>query len=195
MNTLAELLSSRVMAEVLRLLFVTEGQELHARDMARQAGLADATVRQELARLSGLAIIEARRAGNRTYYRANPIHPLYRDIRNLVLKTSGLVDVLRGALTDPRVQIAFVFGSMASGTAKASSDVDLMVIGTIHMRELAKLLSGVTTTLGRESNPHILTQAEFEERKKSGDHFLTTVLGSPKLFVIGSEHELESVGR
>ena len=195
MNTLAELLSSRVMAEVLRLLFVSEDSELHAREMARQAGLADATVRQELTRLARLEIIEARRAGNRTNYRANPKHPLYPDIRNLVLKTSGLVDVLRDALVDPRVQIAFVFGSFASGTAKATSDVDLMVIGTIRMRELSKLLSGVSAKLGREVNPHILTAEDLSERKKTGDHFLTAVLGSPILFVIGSQDELEAVGR
>lgn len=136
MNTLAELLSSRVKAEVFRLLFGTVGGELHVREIERQSGLADATVRQELKRLARLGLVEARRDGNRTYYRANHLHPLYPDIRNLVLKTSGLVDLLRGALVHPGIRVAFVFGSLASGNENAHSDVDLMVIGTISLRQL-----------------------------------------------------------
>jgi predicted nucleotidyltransferase len=157
--------------------------------------LNESTVRQELQKLARLGIVEARRSGNRTYFRANALHPLYPDIRNIVLKTSGLVDVLRGALTGPRVQFAFVFGSIASGTEQATSDVDLMVLGTIRMRELSGLLTESVATLGREINPHILTLEEFSKRRAAGDHFITSVLASTKLFVIGSEVELEGMGR
>src|SRR5262245_25551522 len=107
MSLLIELVSSRVKAEIFRLLFGTRGRELHVREIERQSGLADATVRQELKRLSRLGVVEARQDGNRTYYRANTSHPVYADIRNLVLKTSGLVDVLREPLTDPDVRVAF----------------------------------------------------------------------------------------
>ena len=195
MNTLVELLSSRVKAEVFRLLFGTIGGELHVREIERQSGLADATVRQELKRLARLGLVEARRDGNRTYYHANKLHPLYPDIRNLVLKTSGLVDLLRRALAHPGIQVAFVFGSLASGNEKAHSDVDLMVIGIISLRQLGKQLSGVATKVGREINPHVFTSEEFVQRKNARDHFLTTVLKAPRLFVIGSEHELETMGR
>ncbi len=116
MNTLVELLSSRVKAETFRLLFGTTGREFHVREIERQSGLADATVRQELKRLARLGVVESRRDGNRTYYRANTQHPLYPDIHNLVIKTSGLVDVLREALTDRGIRVAFVFGSVASRT-------------------------------------------------------------------------------
>lgn len=34
------------------------------------------------------------RDGNRRYYRANSGHPLFSDLQQLVLKTSGLRDVL-----------------------------------------------------------------------------------------------------
>ena len=195
MNTLVELLSSRVKAEVFRLLFGMKGGELHVRELERQSGLADATVRQELKRLARLGLVEARRDGNRTYYRANNLHPLYADIRNIVLKTSGLVDLLRGALAHPGIRVAFVFGSLANGNDNAHSDVDLMVIGTISWRQLGKQLSGAATKVGREINPHVLTSEEFAQRKNARDHFLTTVLKAPRLFVIGSENELETTGR
>lgn len=194
MNVLIELLSSRVKAEIFRLLFGAQAHELHSREIARQSRLADATVRQELKKLLRLGIIEIRRDGNRSYYRANNQHPLYLDIRNLVLKTSGLVEVLRPPLTVPEIQLAFVFGSVAGGNETAHSDVDLMVLGSLGLRQLTKLLSGVSEQIGREINSHVITVDEFKRRKKVGDHFLTTVLAAPKLFVKGNEHELAGMG-
>ncbi len=195
MNTLAELLSSRVKAEIFRLLFGLADAELHVREIERRSGLADATVRQELKRLTRLGVVEPRRDGNRTYYHANTEHPLYPDIRNLVLKTSGLVEVLREAIRHPGIQLAFVFGSLAHSSGNAGSDVDLMVIGTISLRQLAKLLSGVAAKLEREINPHSLSPEEFVKRRKTREHFITTVLSEPRLFVIGSEDELKAMGR
>lgn len=113
----------------------------------------------------------------------------------MVLKTSGLADVLRDALTHPGIRIAFVFGSMATSNGKAGSDIDLMVIGAISLRQLGKLLSGVAAKLGREVNPHVLSPEEFAKRRKTREHFMTTVLGEPRLFVIGSEDELKAMGR
>jgi DNA-binding transcriptional ArsR family regulator len=194
MNMLAELLSSRVKAEIFRLLFGVAPRELHVREIERQSGLADATVRQELRRLSRLGVVESRRDGNRTYYRANLRRPLYPDIRGLTLKTNGLAGVLREALAHPGIRLTFVFGSVAAGAEKAESDVDLMVIGAVSLRQLSKLLSGVSAKVGREINPHVFTAEEFVRRKKARDHFVSAVSGAPKLFVIGSEDELEAMG-
>ncbi len=177
---LAELLSSRVKAEIFRLLFGVAPCELHVREIERQSGLADATVRQELRRLSRLGVVESRRDGNRTYYRANIRHPLYPDIRSLTLKTNGLVGVLREALAHPGIRLAFVFGSVAAGAEKAESDIDLMVIGAVSLRQLSKLLSGVSAKVGREINPHVFTVEEFVRRKKARDHFVSTVSGAPR---------------
>jgi len=194
MDVLARLLSSRVKAEIFRLLFGSGAQELHVREIARQAGLNDATVRQELSRLSGLHLVAKRRDGNRAYYHADAAHPLYPDIRNIVLKTSGLVGALRASLGESGVRTAFVFGSLATERETPSSDVDLMVIGSLSLRQVSKLLSGVPARLGREINPHVLTPDEFAKRRKRREHFLTSVLSTPRLFVIGDENELAAMG-
>jgi DNA-binding transcriptional ArsR family regulator len=195
-NHLAELLSSRGRAEIFRLLFGPARGELHVRELERRTGLSDATIRQELKKLTRLGVVEARRDGNRRYYRANDSHPLYPDIRNLVLKTSGLTDMLREALGGAGdIERAFVFGSVASDNAKAHSDIDLMVIGTISLRQLSKRLSGLEAKLGREVNPHVLTPEEFARRAGERDHFITAVLKGPKLFVVGGEDELRRLGK
>jgi predicted nucleotidyltransferase len=194
MDTLSELLSSRVKAELFRLLFGAEKREVHVRELSRLSRLNIATVRQELRRLSGLGVVTARRNGNRTYYRAEERHPLYREIHNLVLKTSGLVDVLRQALSSANIKVAFVFGSIAAGSEKAQSDVDLMVIGSSSLRELSALVDGADAVIGREINPHLLTPSEFAARRKRKDHFVTSVLEAPKLFVIGTDDDLAELG-
>ena len=189
MKTLALLLSSGVKAELFRLLFGIGTYELHVRELERQSGFALSTVRQELKNLVTLGLVQARESGNRTYYRGNTDHPLYPEIHSLVLKTSGLADVLRDALGDDGIQVAFVFGSVASNAETANSDIDLMVIGSASLRAIVKRLAGISDKLGRELNPHILTPAEFARRKHSQDHFVSTVLNAPQVFVIGDAHE------
>ena len=195
MTNLVDIVSSRVKAELLRLLFGLSQAELHLRELCRQSGLSLGTVQQELRRLTRVGLVIARKDGNRIYYRANPDHPVHRDLCALVLKTDGLAGVLRPALKTPEVTLAFVFGSVARGDTGAGSDVDLLVIGEVGLRKLASLLSGIAGRVGRELNPHVMTPEEFAKRKAARDHFVTAVLRSPKLFVKGTEHELETMGQ
>jgi len=194
MNLLAEILSSSTRAEALRLLFDLSDTELHHREMVRRSGLSESAVRQELVKLVRLDLVRRRQDGNRVYFKANREHPLFPELRGLVLKTVGLPAVLRSRLQVPQVRIAFIFGSLASGQEKAGSDVDLMVIGDLGLRQLADLLSGISETIGREINPHVMTMTEYRKRKKAADHFVARVLEGPKLFLVGTEHELEAMG-
>ena len=195
MNRLAELLSSRARAEIFRLLFSGAGEELHVREIERRSGLNDSTLRQELRKLVRLELVQCRRDSNRVYYRAKTESPLYPEIRNLVLKTSGLSDVLKSALMDKRIRVAFVFGSIARGEEKAGSDVDLMVIGQLGLRDLSRLLSGIEEKIGREVNPHVLREEEFRKRIRAKEHFVSSVMETPKIFITGSQRELETMGR
>ncbi len=194
MSDLSEILSSRARAEIFRLLFSGTGIELHIREMQRRSGLTDGTIRQELRKLARLDLVCGRRDSNRVYYRANAENPLFPEIHGLVIKTVGLVDILREALQDERIRIAFVFGSIARGEEKAHSDVDLMVIGSIRLRPLSGLLSGVSQQIGREINPHLLSEAEFKKRQNEKDHFLTRVMESPKVFIVGNQNDLSAMG-
>jgi uncharacterized protein len=195
MNALAKILSSEGRAEIFRLLFDDRNAEVHVRELGRLSGISESALREELGRLVKLQLVQRRKSGNRVYYRANEQHPIYPEIRNLVAKTVGLAGVLREALADQAVRAAFVFGSAARGEMGAGSDVDLMVIGELGLRRVADLLAGVHGAMGREINPHVFTAAEYRRRLAENDHFLKSVMGGPKLFVIGGEDELAAVGR
>ena len=195
MGILSEILSSKIRAEVFRLLFGVTDQALHMREIERRSGYAIGTIQSELKKLLRLDLVKKRRDGNRLYYRANKEHPLYPDIHHLVLKTSGLVDVLQMTLKPvPDISMAFVFGSVAGHKEKAESDIDLMVIGSIGLRKLTALLSDASMQVAREINPYVLSTSEFTKRKVNNDHFLTRVLEMPKIFIIGSENELNAMG-
>jgi len=191
MSLLDELLSSRVRAGVLRCLMGVHSTELHGRELARRTGFSEAAVRKELRKLTSLGLVEARRSGNRVYYRANTTHPVSPELHRLVLKTAGLVEVVRSALGDEGIRLAFVFGSLAAGHETATSDVDLMIIGDLSLREVALRLESVASTLEREVNPHVLSEERYLGRLSAGDHFVRNVLAGPKLFVVGCQEDLD----
>lgn len=194
MSALAQIVSSRVRAEIFTLLF-GQDQELHLREIARRACLGIGTIQQDLRNLLQLDLVRARRDGNRLYYRANRDHALYPDIRSLVVKTSGLVSLLREALSGQNIECAFIYGSLARNEATGSSDIDLMVIGKVGLRKLTGLLSPSAKASGREINSYLLTPQEFRKRTKSKDHFLTQVLSEPKTFIVGGQRELDAMGK
>ena len=193
MSSLAKILSSKIRAEIFRLLFGTNDKALHMRDIERRSGFVIGTIQGELKNLSKLDLVLKEIDGNRTYYRANKNHPLYNDIHNLVLKTTGLVDVLRNALETQKIKLAFVFGSFAKGEESADSDIDLMVIGNLGLRDITRLLSDTQEKIFREINPHVYSLKEFIKKYKENDHFVSQVAEGTKIFIIGSEDELKAM--
>ena len=71
-----------------------------------------------LARLEAAGLVTVTHIGKQKHYQANALSPVFAELRALVLKTSGLADVLRAALEPlvPRIRAAFVYGSPREGT-------------------------------------------------------------------------------
>ena len=194
MSLLAIMLSSKLRAEIFRIFFGIEDKEIHLREIERRSGFSIGTVRQETAKLVGLKLLIRRKDGNRTYFRANKQHPIYFDIHNIVLKTSGLPDLLTKHLYVPEVHFAFVFGSLASGTENDKSDIDLFVIGTLGLRTISVLLKEPKALVNREINTIVMSQNEFLSKLNSGDHFVNQVMESAKIMLVGAEYDLEQLG-
>ena len=193
MKILSEILSSKSRAAILRLLFDGSEKELHVREIQRRSRFSVRTVRDELEKLLKLDLVQRRKDGNRVYYGAKREHPLYSELVRIVIKTVGLIDILREAVAGHNISVAFVFGSVASGEELATSDVDLMVIGEITLREVTALLSGTDERVGREINPFVITGPEFRKRLRSDDDFIGRVMAGPKIFAIGTQDDLEDL--
>jgi predicted nucleotidyltransferase len=160
--------------------------EYHLRELVRLTGLAPRTVHQELEKLVRADLLVERRDGNRRYVRANERHPLFRPLREIVLKTEGLADVLRDALGSEGIEFAFVYGSIAVAEATAGSDVDLVIVGSLGLREAVRRLGPVHDVLAREINPVVWTRPEFDRRCAENDPFLSRVLAAPTIPIIGA---------
>jgi predicted nucleotidyltransferase len=167
----------------------------YASELARRMGVPSSSLQRELRDLAEVGILKTHRQGNMVYYQADADSPVFPDLRGLLLKTAGLVDVLADALKSVAVNLrtAFVYGSIAAGAEKTDSDIDLMVIGHVSPAELAMPLRRARELLGREINPTVYTAAEFGKKHAADDHFLKQVLDKPKIFVIGNEYELGKI--
>ena len=89
------------------------------------------------------------------------------------------------------IRAAFVYGSVAKATDQSASDIDLMIISdSLTYGEVFGTLERVTSSVDRKVNPTVYTAAEFSKRAGSENVFVTRVIEQPKLWVIGSEHDL-----
>jgi len=175
---------------MLRLLFGASQREMYRAELIGQTRFAQRSVEEELEKLVRLELLTTTKDGNRRYYVANRAHPLYPELHAIVLKTSGLADLLAEALPPAKITVAFVFGSVAASGERAESDVDLMIVGEVTHRAVASDLRAAGERLGREINPHFFTAAEFRRRVAAKDRFLSDVMAKPKLFIVGGEREL-----
>lgn len=182
----ALLLGPRARRAILARTFLDPSRELHLRELVRLTGLAPRTVQQELERLVRADLLTERRSGNRRYVRANGQHPLFTHVRGIVLRTDGLAHVLREALGSEGVELALVYGSIASGTPKAGSDIDLLIVGALGLREAARRLRPAQDILGREIVPVVWTREELERRQRERDAFLERILQRPTVLVAGA---------
>jgi predicted nucleotidyltransferase len=195
-NKLALLFHSEIRAEMLRLLFGAGQREMYRAEIIDRTPFAERSVEEELEKLVRLELLTTYKDGNRRYYAVNQGHPIYPELHAIVLKTSGLKDLLAEVLPSKKIDFAFVFGSIAAAGERAESDVDLMIVGTAGHRDLASALRSAGERIGREINPHFFGPDELKRRLKARDHFLTDVIAKPKLFIIGDENEFNDlVGR
>lgn len=189
---LMDLLFPSARQRVLALLLLQPASAFHLRELARATGTHPGTLGRELDKLARAGLLLRSEQGNQRRYAANTTHPLFGDLAAMFRKTHGVVPVLRDALAPlaPGIRLALVFGSIASGTQSAGSDVDLLVLGHLGFAALAQALFPLHETLGREVNPVLYAPEDFAARVQRGDAFARGIMERPRLFVTGSEDEL-----
>lgn len=196
MNT-AELLFTRYHRVILGLLLVRPDQQFHVRELARMTGFPVGTLNRQLRRLAEGGILLAEKQGNQVRYQANRACPVFEELAGLFRKTTGLAYVVRDALAPEweHVDLALIFGSMASGTARPQSDLDLLVISERGLREIVGLLFPLQEELRREINPVVMTRQEFAAETRKGSGLLRRIMDEPKIFVKGTQHDFEELAQ
>jgi predicted nucleotidyltransferase len=180
---------------ILSLLYGHADESFYLRQLVRETGAGHGAIQREVKQLSDAGLIVRKTVGRQIFYQANRKSPVFAEVRGLLLKTSGVHDVLREALAPlkNRIKIAFIYGSIATQKDRSDSDIDLMIVGDAGLEEIVPRLSNAEKRLRREINPAVYPPDEFRSKAGSGNHFLNSVLRSRKLFILGNEDDLREL--
>ena len=178
---------------VLALLFGQPGRTFYLREIVSRSGTGMGQVQKELEQLVAAGLVLREKRANQVHFHANPEASIYGELLGIVTKTFGIADVLREALArfKDRVRLAFVYGSIAKGTAHATSDIDLLLVADLPPSELAVPLAGLRERLGRKISLVTYSAGEFGAMLRGQHHFISAILDGPKIWLIGNERILD----
>lgn len=186
MDPAAAILFGKTRQAVLVALFQCDEQGIYIRELQRQSGISVGALHHELGRLMEADLVFKQSDGNRVRYSINRSHPIAAPLQEVVLKTCGLPAQIRQALAPLGKSLSFaaIFGSMASGTSHADSDVDMILVGDVTHAEIIEKIQPLEERLGREISFRLYDAKSFHDREKS-DPFLKKVLQRPLINLIG----------
>lgn len=192
MPGLSHILFSQYRSKVLSLLLLHPEEQYHVREIARLTGTQAGTLHKELSLLATGGILTKTLRGNQVQYQANTSCPIYEELRSILRKTSGLVDVLADALAPlaGKIDVAFVFGSVAKGSETSLSDVDILIVGSTTFASITKALHPAQVILQREINPKLYSRAEWKKETAKKSAFMREIMNNPRLYIIGNDKEL-----
>jgi predicted nucleotidyltransferase len=194
-QSLSDALFSGVRQRVLALIFGHPERSFYASEIVRKVHSGTGAVERELARLCRSGLVDVERIGNQKHYRANPRSPIFHELHSLILKTVGLTEPLERFLAPfaDKIKAAFVYGSVAKGTDTARSDIDLMIIAEdLSYPEIYGGLQKAEQLIGRPVNPTVQSLKDWRRKLSQKDSFVRRISAQPKIFVIGSEGDLEA---
>ena len=195
--SIASALFSDSQSRVYAWLFGQPERTYHFSELLRLTGLGSASLQRELRRLAEAKLVHSERVGNLRCYVANAQSPVFDELVALTRKALGTVPLLRAALAplQPRLQAAWVYGSVARQADTAASDVDVMLVGNgLLLGEVLDVLVPLEPQLGRTINPTCYTPLEFAQRRAEPDSFVNRVLLQPTLALIGDADGVEPAG-
>jgi predicted nucleotidyltransferase len=191
-SSIAEALFTKTQQRVLGILFGNPEQSYYTNEIVRYAEAGIGAVQRELKRLESAGLITSRKVGNQKHYQANRAAAIFEELHGIVIKTIGLADILLRALLplQEKVELAFIFGSIAQGKERITSDIDVMVIGSASFEDVVQTIYSSQEALRREVNPAVMSSSDFNSKILQGDRFVSRIVGEPKIFLVGGSDEL-----
>jgi len=189
----ADALFTKGQQRVMGVLFGNPDRSYYTGEIIALSDTGTGAVQRVLARLESAGLVTASHVGNQKRYQANRAASVFTQLHELALKTFGLADIVRDAVSPLASQIdaAFVYGSTAKGEDSATSDVDLMVISdSVSYGDVYLRLEDAAARIGRKINPTIYSRAALRKGVKDRNAFVTRVLAQPKIWLLGDESEL-----
>ena len=191
-NKLTAFLFSNTRRALLTLIYGRPDETFYVNQLMQLTGSGSGAVQRELKLMTEAGVLNRTESGNMVLYQANKLCPVYHELRSFIQKTTGAADIIGKSLlpVSSKIKLAFIFGSIAAGLERKSSDIDLIVVGDVTFGETVTLLSSTEEKLGRELNTLVYPAGEFQQKVKEDHYFLKNVINQAKIFIIGDESEL-----
>lgn len=184
---LEHLIPSQAKRRLLKLFITNPVNEFYIREIAKLTGESPNGVRRELAHLEKAGLVTSRREGNLKYYSLVQDFPFYPELKKIIYVTVGLGDYLGVKFKEPpRIELAFIYGSVAKNTETVRSDIDLFVVGDIDESELHDLVSQIEADIRRSINYVLMSKGEFKKRLSEGESFVKRVMKEEKIMLKGN---------
>ncbi|MGK7296279.1 MAG: nucleotidyltransferase domain-containing protein [Candidatus Wenzhouxiangella sp. M2_3B_020] len=185
---MADALFSSTRQKMLALLFAQPGKAYTLSELIERARAGSGAVQREIVRFvdSGLVLQEG--SGRPKRYRANPASPVHEELCGIARKLFGPAEVVRKALESlrDRIELALVYGSVAKGTDRADSDIDVLIVSDeLLLEDVYSVLEDAEQAVGRKVNPTLYTVEEFRRRRDEGSPFLADVLAGEFIVLMG----------
>lgn len=157
---------SKIRRNILSLFFLEKKDSYYIRELERILGFSAGNIRRELIALKEEGIIDFVKKGNQSHYYLNKKSPIFNEIKSIISKTIGLEFKIKKCLEPiTGIKEAFIFGSFAKEKEHSSSDIDLMIIGSVDEDILIPRISKTEELLGREINYHLISENEWKKGK------------------------------
>ena len=168
-NLFAGLISSKTRIKLLVRLFFNPMTRAYLRELAKEFDVSTNAVREELNQLTKTDLLKSEKNGRSVYYKANPDHPLFPELKSMVSKVIGLDQVIEGIVSRlGDLERAYLIGDYAEG--KDTGIIDLILVGNVNEYQLHDLIRKTESYVKRKIRTLVLKPMEFQEFQPNLEH-------------------------
>lgn len=189
----SDLITSKSRVKLLNVFLGNPNDIFHVRELVRRTNDEINAVRRELFFLEKKGILQREPRANRVYYFLNKLYPFYYDLLRMGSKNIGLgAEVLKNRVKLGKIKYAMFSGRFLRKMKDQPDEVDLLMVGSVVLPELALLVREEEKRLSTEINYTVMSEEEFGFRKKKRDPFIVSILAGSRVMLIGDEETMLS---
>ena len=189
---LEQLFGSKSRVKLLRLFLANDGEDgrFYVRELARKLGLQLNSVRRELFNLESIGMLISEGVGGekRKFYRLNKDFVLCKELKMLFLKSEFFTEnaFIKDVKESGKINLLILTGSFVG---IKDFPTDMLIVGKINRKILAKKIGNFEKELGRGINYTFFSPQEYKYRKDLTDKFLYGILESKKIMLINNSED------
>tara|TARA_R110001592_G_scaffold119404_1_gene322429 strand:- start:27114 stop:27638 length:525 start_codon:yes stop_codon:yes gene_type:complete len=158
---LEALISSKTRIKLLLRLFLNPDSSAYLRGLAEEFNESTNSIRIELNRFEEAGMLDSGLVGNKKVFKANKAYPLFQEVRSILLKYTGLQDVIDEVVEKlGDLSEVYLTGDLALG--KDSDIVSLIIVGNPDLHYLVQLIQKAESLMPKKIQYLVYSNEEAE---------------------------------